>query len=213
VKRLLQLSVLTYMVGGGDKLKAVLYILSENQNYKPAWYEIKGLLDDKKRGRELWGVSGNVKDLVAAELSKYNKSTIEYVSLYCRPYVYYDDDLNPIITNRQKIAAHLIKNFDMLVDFCEACKKRLPSIKEQIRFRKYSLTMRRKLASIREITIKRFPEISISDVCKSSIDSSRILIQAYPIKKLNIFDVYSELKAVLKIIPPDLRLGKSKALS
>ena len=77
-------------------------------------------------------MSGNVKDLVAAELSKYNKSTIEYVSLYCRPYVYYDDDLNPIITNRQKIAAHLIK-------------------------------------------------------------------------KLNIFDVYNELKAVLKIIPPDLR--------
>lgn len=49
MKRFLRFIVLVYMAGGADKVKDVLDIFSNKDNYAPTWLERKQLMKAKER--------------------------------------------------------------------------------------------------------------------------------------------------------------------
>lgn len=199
MKRLLHLLVLIYTVAGGDKVREVLEVISDPDSYTPT-------VDDLEYVKKYGGciISSLIKSKIKVVLSRYPKSVVEYICRYALVIVHYDEDLNPIIPAQQRIAAHLLENFNTLISFCETCKKHLPSIKEQIKFFKYRLQISSRLKTVEESIFRRFPEVDMSTVYDVSEQSRRLFNQSYPIRKLNIFDVYSELKYLLKTLPPDL---------
>jgi len=185
------------MISNKDKVKEVLDILNDTDNYRPTGSERERLLKAKENSRELYTTAELIKDRVKDTLSSYGKKIVEYIMLYL-------EDLNPIIPTKQKVAAHMLKNLDTLIDFCEACKERLPSVKEQEKFFRYRMQVRHSLGSLREKLLKRFPEVGSYALLEVTERAVEVYKQFYPIKEFNIFSVYGKLRNLLRKLPPDL---------
>lgn len=204
MKRLLQFIVLVYMLSNKDKVKEVLEIISDPDNYRPTYPEKEWLLEQKEHGWELYTTAELIKDRVKDTLSSYGKKVVEYIMLYLLITIYFDEDFNPIIPAEQKVAAHLLKNLDTLADFCEACKEHLPSVREQEKFFRYRMQVFDSLESLRNKILKRFPEVGWDIAFNVQEDAVMLYRKAYPIKKFNIFNVYGKLRNLLRKLPPDL---------
>lgn len=204
MKRLLQFIVLVYMLSNKDKVKEVLDILNDTDNYRPTGSEREWLLKAKENSWGLYISSDIIEEKIKESLSCYGKKIVEYIMLYLIVIIYFDEDLNPIIPTEQKVAAHMLKNLDTLIDFCEACKERLPSVKEQEKFFRYRMQVRHSLGSLREKILKRFPEVGWDIAFNVQEDAVMLYRKAYPIKKFNIFNVYGKLRNLLRKLPPDL---------
>lgn len=192
------------MLSNKDKVKEVLDILNDTDNYRPTGSEREWLLKAKENSWGLYISSDIIKEKIKESLSCYGKKIVEYIMLYLIVIIYFDEDLNPIIPTEQKVAAHMLKNLDTLIDFCEACKERLPSVKEQEKFFRYRMQVRHNLGSLREKILKRFPEVESGVLLKVTERAVEVYKQFYPIKEFNIFSVYGKLRNLLRKLPPDL---------
>ena len=192
LKDILKLLAIVY-VTDKNKSKQVLTCLSDVSNY--ILNKEETIKEDAPHQPER--LRNSIYELVPGNTPSYYSPVIAVV-----PYISYDKKLKPKAVTLTKTATVMLKNYNRLekklVALLEACEYYASSY---VRFEQYKDSVLSNFFVLPiAATSKEFPEVPLKKhICiYSKIEKE--LIELYPLKRFSVFDVYYELKEVLRIV-------------